>query len=172
VRAAVRESAPAAERVDSVAAALRPFLDLPDLLTPEQRQGDPAKYRQHVLHVEPDGAFSVASLVWFPGQATAIHDHVAWCVTGVYEGEEHESRYRVVRTDDGEHLVLVEEIVNSRGQVSGIAPPGDIHRVSNSGDRPAISIHVYGADIGRLGSSIQRVYRDPRPAPARICRDF
>ncbi|MFG2847004.1 cysteine dioxygenase [Kitasatospora sp. NPDC048296] len=172
VRAGVRESASAAERADAVAARLRPFLDLPDLLTPDQRRGDPANYRQHVLHVEPDGAFSVVSLVWFPGQATAIHDHVAWCVTGVYEGEERESRYRVVRTDEGEHLVLVEEITNPRGRASGIAPPGDIHRVSNSGDRPAISIHVYGADIGRLGSSIQRVYRDPRPAPAGIRPDF
>ncbi|MFJ4191835.1 cysteine dioxygenase [Kitasatospora sp. NPDC089509] len=173
IRAAVRETASAAERADAVAARLRPFLDHPDLLTPDQRRGDPENYRQHLLHVEPDGSFSVVSLVWHPGQSTSIHDHIAWCVTGVYEGEEHESRYRIARTDgDGELLALDEEIVNPRGQVSGIAPPGDIHRVSNSGDRTAISIHVYGADISRLGTSIQRVYRDPRPASAGIPRDI
>ena len=30
----------------------------------------------------------------------------------------------------------------------------------NSGRTKAISLHVYGADIGRLGSSIRRTYDD------------
>jgi len=42
--------------------------------------------------------------------------------------------------------------------VSGFAPPGDIHRVRNTGDGVAISMHVYGADISRLGNSIRREY--------------
>jgi predicted metal-dependent enzyme (double-stranded beta helix superfamily) len=45
--------------------------------------------------------------------------------------------------------------------VSGFAPPGDIHRVRNSGDSVAISMHVYGTDISRLGSSIRREYTLP-----------
>jgi 3-mercaptopropionate dioxygenase len=45
--------------------------------------------------------------------------------------------------------------------VSGFAPPGDIHRVRNIGDDVAISMHVYGADISRLGSSVRRVYDLP-----------
>lgn len=65
---------------------LAPHLGTPDLLTPEQREGDPDRYRQHVLHAEPDGSFSVVALVWLPGQETAIHDHVSWCVAGVHEG--------------------------------------------------------------------------------------
>src|SRR5919106_744584 len=69
---------------------LAPYLGAPDLLTPDQREGDPDGYRQHVLHAEPDGSFSVVALVWLPGQHTAVHDHVSWCVTGVHEGEEHE----------------------------------------------------------------------------------
>jgi predicted metal-dependent enzyme (double-stranded beta helix superfamily) len=44
------------------------------------RNGDPATYRCHLLHAEPDGSFSVVALVWRPGQATPIHDHVTWCV--------------------------------------------------------------------------------------------
>jgi predicted metal-dependent enzyme (double-stranded beta helix superfamily) len=42
--------------------------------------------------------------------------------------------------------------------VSGFAPPGDIHRVRNTGDTVAVSMHVYGADISRLGNSIRREY--------------
>jgi 3-mercaptopropionate dioxygenase len=165
LREAERNAPAAAQKAEAVAARLQPYLGLPDLLTPDQRQGDPDDYRQHILHVEPDGAFSVVALVWFPGQQTTIHDHVAWCVTGVYEGEEHESRYEVVLTDDGERLALTEEIVNSAGQVSGIAPPGDIHRVRNAGAGIAISIHVYGADITGFGTSIRRTYDEPQLAP-------
>ena len=50
---------------------------------------------------------------------------------------------------------------NPAGTVSGFAPPGDIHRVRNHGDGVAISLHVYGADITRLGSSVRRVYDLP-----------
>jgi predicted metal-dependent enzyme (double-stranded beta helix superfamily) len=45
-------------------------------------------------------------------------------------------------------------------------PPGDIHRVRNSGDVPAVSLHVYGADLSRLGSSVRRVYGLPVLVPA------
>jgi predicted metal-dependent enzyme (double-stranded beta helix superfamily) len=44
------------------------------------------------------------------------------------------------------------------GEVSGFAPPGDIHRVRNSGDGTAISIHVYRTDVSRIGSSVRRYY--------------
>src|SRR5262249_51131803 len=73
-----------------VAQVVEPLLREPDLLLPEQREPDPEYYRQHVLHAEADGSFSIVSLVWLPGQATPIHDHVSWCVVGVYRGCEHE----------------------------------------------------------------------------------
>ena len=135
------------------------------LLTPEQCEGDPERYRQHLLHAEPGGGFSVVALVWLPGQCTPVHDHVSWCVTGVHRGEEHERRYRLLpaepATGAGARLVATEDVVNPRGAVCGFAPPGDIHRVWNGGSRKAISIHVYGADISRLGSSVRRVYELP-----------
>jgi predicted metal-dependent enzyme (double-stranded beta helix superfamily) len=45
--------------------------------------------------------------------------------------------------------------------VTGLAPPGDIHRVRNDGPQTAISLHIYGTDIGRLGSSVRRNYDLP-----------
>jgi predicted metal-dependent enzyme (double-stranded beta helix superfamily) len=145
------------ETVAAVCAALQPALSATDLLLPGQRIGDPAAYRSHVLHVAPDGAFSVVALVWLPGQATAIHDHLAWCVVGVYEGAEHETRYRP--TGDG-RLVETGSAVAFPGEVAGLLPPGDIHRVHNGGDSKAISLHVYGADLSIVGSSIRRTYPD------------
>ncbi|WP_030193480.1 cysteine dioxygenase family protein [Streptomyces sp. NRRL S-87] len=141
---------------------LSPHLGAPDLLTAEQRVGDPERYRQHVLHAEPDGSFSVVALVWLPGQQTAIHDHVSWCVAGVHQGEESERRYRLAPGAGGAaRLVPTEDVVNGPGDVCGFAPPGDIHRVRNSCSSTAISLHVYGADVVRLGSSVRRVYTLP-----------
>jgi 3-mercaptopropionate dioxygenase len=54
----------------------------------------------------------------------------------------------------------------SEGEVSGFAPPGDIHRVRNIGAGVAVSMHVYGADITRLGSSVRRSYDLPVAQPA------
>ena len=133
------------------AAQLRAHLPGPDLLTAEERAGDPADYVSHVLHTEPDGSFSVCALVWRPGQITPIHDHVTWCVFGVIQGVEHEDLYDA-------DLRLVGQKDNRVGDVSGFAPPGDIHRVHNTADTTAISIHVYGTDITRIGSSARRYY--------------
>src|SRR6266700_2740272 len=95
-------------------------------------------------------------MVWMPGQQTMIHDHVAWCVTGVLQGREYEEVF--APADGGRALTLAARNVNPPGSVSGFAPPGDIHRVRNTGDTVAISMHVYGADISRLGNSIRREY--------------
>jgi len=55
-------------------------------------------------------------------------------------------------------LNLVGRTENQVGDVSGFAPPGDIHRVHNTAEETAISIHVYGTDITRVGSSARRDY--------------
>jgi 3-mercaptopropionate dioxygenase len=82
------------------------------------------QYRQHVRHVEPDGSFSVVTLVWLPGQPTPIHDHVTWCVVGVYKGNEHEVRFRLENENDVDYLVEVEQATNHEGSVAALTPPG------------------------------------------------
>jgi predicted metal-dependent enzyme (double-stranded beta helix superfamily) len=159
VRAVVTSHSDWRETSLLVAAALRRSLPTADVLTLEQRRGDPDGFRSHVLYTEPDGSFSIVALVWRPGQVTEIHDHVTWCVFGVVQGVEYEQLFRL----DEEQGVLVEAgaSVNEPGEVSGFAPPGDIHRVRNVGDETAISIHVYGTDVSRIGSSVRRYYDLP-----------
>jgi predicted metal-dependent enzyme (double-stranded beta helix superfamily) len=154
VRGVVSERADWHETAELVAAQLRAQLPTPDVLTPEQRVGDPDRYRSHTLHVEPDGSFSIVGLVWRPGQITPIHDHVTWCVFGVVQGVEHEELFDA-------DLNPIGESDNHTGDVSGFAPPGDIHRVHNISDETAISIHIYGTDVARIGSSVRRYYYQP-----------
>jgi 3-mercaptopropionate dioxygenase len=151
VRTAVASHADWAHTALLVAEQLREHLPGPDVLTAEQRRGSPDNYCGHTLYVEPDGSFSIVALVWRPGQITRIHDHVTWCVLGVIQGVEHEELYDA-------DLNLIGRNDNQAGDVGGFAPPGDIHRVRNTSETTAISIHIYGTDITRIGSSARRYY--------------
>jgi predicted metal-dependent enzyme (double-stranded beta helix superfamily) len=159
IRAATRRHADWQQTAELVAAQLRTHLPAADILTAAERVGDADGYSCHVLHAEPDGSFSVTAMVWRPGQVTPIHDHVTWCVFGVVQGIEYEELFAL--DPDGTWLAEVGRNENQPGEVSGFAPPGDIHRVRNVGDDVAISLHVYGADITRLGSSVRRTYDLP-----------
>jgi predicted metal-dependent enzyme (double-stranded beta helix superfamily) len=151
VRTAIAAHANWTDTARLVAEQLRRHLPTPDVLTAEQRLGSPDGYRSHTLHVEPDGSFSVIALVWRPGQITRIHDHLTWCVFGVLRGVEREELFDA-------DLNLVGRSDNHAGDVSGFAPPGDIHRVHNTAGTTAISIHIYGTDVTRIGSSVRRYY--------------
>ncbi len=153
-----------------VAEQLRRHLPTPAVLAEIQRAGgadsDQVGGRSRLLHAEPDGTFSILALVWRPHQVTRIHDHVTWCVFGVVQGVEHEELFTL--SDRGDHLVPAGHNVNRVGEVGGFAPPGDIHRVRNAGEDTAVSIHIYGTDITRIGSSVRRYYDLPvRPLPVR-----
>jgi predicted metal-dependent enzyme (double-stranded beta helix superfamily) len=184
VRRAVHSGGSWQETADRVAAALRGRLPGPGLLSPRQLVGDPSGYQTHLIHAEPDGSFSIVVMVWLPGQRTPVHDHLSWCVTAVLQGTEYEEVYRLIpegarrspgapRTPvagssrassprhRGDRLEVVARNANPVGTVSGFAPPGDIHRVTNVGDSVAVSMHVYGTDITRVGSSVRRVYDLP-----------
>lgn len=134
---------------------LRATLPGPDLLTVEESTGDAAGLSGPLLHAEAN--FSIKAVVWRPDQDTVIHDHIAWCAFGVLQGVEYETIYR----DHGDHLTEIGRAANQVGDVSGFAPPGDIHKVHNIGDTTAISLHIYGADLRGGVSSVRREYHLP-----------
>jgi 3-mercaptopropionate dioxygenase len=167
VRAAVARNAGWRDTASHVADALRGHLPPPELLlSADQLTGERGTYRSHRLHVEPDGSFSMVAIIWQPGALTRVHDHVTWCVFGTLAGVEYEDLYTL--SEDGTALIEAGSNPNPAGEVSGFAPPGDIHRVRNAGDSTAISLHIYGTDLGRIGSSARRFYDLPvRPAGPR-----
>ena len=151
VRTAVGAHVDWSSTAQLVAQQLRRNLPSPDVLTAEERLGAADSYQSHTLHVESDGSFSIIAVVWRPGQLTRIHDHVTWCVVGVIQGVEHEELFDA-------NLNPVGCSDNRVGDVSGFAPPGDIHRVHNTTNMTAISVHIYGTDVTRIGSSVRRFY--------------
>jgi predicted metal-dependent enzyme (double-stranded beta helix superfamily) len=101
-------------------------------------------YRQYLLYCDPHERFSVASFVWMPGHRTPIHDHTVWGLVGVMRGvelcEEFSTSVRKIHMHE-----------SRTGEVDRVSPTlGDIHIVSNAGTETAVSIHVYGANIGAV----------------------
>jgi len=123
---------------------------------------DPERYRQYLLYCDPLERFSVVSFVWGPGQCTPIHDHTVWGLVGVLRGEERSLGYR---PDAAGRLAPTAESRLKPGDIEAVSPRiGDIHVVSNAlADRPSISIHVYGGNIG----AIARHVFDPATGAAR-----
>ena len=118
-------------------------------LPAEFAEPDPRSYRQYLLHCDPLERFSVVSFVWGPGQRTPVHDHTVWGLVGVLRGAERCTEYapqgdRVVPCG-GEHVMQA-------GMIEAVSPTvGDWHVVSNAlADRPSVSVHVYGANIGAV----------------------
>ncbi len=115
---------------------------------------DPVRYRQNLLYCEPQGRFSVVSFVWGPGQSTPVHDHRTWGLIGMMRGAEDATTYEL--EEDGALRVTSDPIRLRPGQVDAVSPTiGDIHRVRNAfEDRPSVSIHVYGANIGKVSRHV------------------
>jgi predicted metal-dependent enzyme (double-stranded beta helix superfamily) len=107
-------------------------------------------YRQYLLYCDPLERFSVVSFVWGPGQKTPVHDHTVWGLVGMMRGAEQCEEYNGVTVGRPFHPSGTHRM--EPGQVDRVSPTiGDIHVVSNAcKDRPSISIHVYGANIGAI----------------------
>lgn len=121
-----------------------------DWLLNEFSQADPDQYQQFLLHCDPLERFSVASFIWGPGQCTPIHDHTVWGMVGVMRGGEICEEFSL--EDETGQIVAAGKHTLAVGAVDLVSPRlGDIHRVSNaSSDDISISIHVYGANIGKV----------------------
>ena len=115
---------------------------------------DPAGYRIHLLHCDPEARFSVSAMVWGPGQGTPIHNHTVWGMVGVLRGRERCEEFSLRFAPDGPLMPGADHELGP-GDIDLVSPAiGDIHRVSNGlAEGVSVSIHVYGGDIGALTRS-------------------
>ena len=100
-------------------------------------------------------------MVWAPGCDSPIHDHREWCVFGVLSGCLRETRYVPAgETEDGPLARPTRTLTHRAGAVTHlpvVAP--SIHRISNPGRDPVLSLHVYGGDCRKQGPNVDRIYR-------------
>lgn len=125
-----------------------------DWLPDEFAQPNPERYQQFLLYADPEDRFSVVSFVWGPGQSTPIHDHTVWGLIGMLRGAELCQPF--AKNTQGHWLASAEQTRLEQGHVEAVSPTiGDVHRVWNAlADQPSISIHVYGANIGKVSRHV------------------
>ena len=129
---------------------LKGLIATDDWLPEEFSVPSPESYRQYLLHCDPLERFSVVSFVWGPGQKTPVHDHTVWGLVGVMRGAELCEEFNGAAVGKPFRASGMHRI--EPGEVDRLSPTlGDIHVVSNAyTDRPSVSIHVYGANIGAV----------------------
>lgn len=153
---ALAERPPAQPQLlEEMRAGLARLIATPDWLPAAFATPRPEHYQQYLLHCDPLERFSVVSFVWGPGQQTPVHDHLTWGVVGQLRGREVSTNFRR-RPDQSLYVWSVDAL--DPGETIAFTPEqGDIHQVVNDTDELAISIHVYGANIG----TVQRHVYDP-----------
>ncbi|MFK7697409.1 hypothetical protein [Paenibacillus sp. HJGM_3] len=148
--------------VDGVRPHLQRLLAQEELIPAEYRSPLPHKYAQYLLYKPEDESFSVIAFIWGPKQTAPVHDHLVWGLVGLYEGAVVEKRFRrEVLGESAEpryRLREVGEVTARKGDISFVYPPDyDIHGVSNPFDDVAITVHIYGTDIGKQPRHIHDV---------------
>jgi predicted metal-dependent enzyme (double-stranded beta helix superfamily) len=136
------------DRMNATIPILRRLISQDDWLPEQFAQPHPQYYQQYLLYCDPRERFCVVSFVWGPGQQTPVHDHMVWGLVGMLRGSEISTAY----TPSADSLAQGERTVLVPGQIEPLFPEdGDIHVVRNAhADQVSISIHVYGANIGKV----------------------
>ena len=126
-----------------------------ELLTPTQRIPSPDRYARHVVYGDPAGRFTILSLVWMPGQFSPPHAHQTWCAYAVCDNTLTETEYAF---DRASMKALPLRTVERRAGYCTFGEAGldQIHRLGNAGVLPAISLHIYGVESGRIGTHVNR----------------
>ncbi len=124
-----------------------------DFLEKEHLKGDPTHYARNQVYVSEDGAMSLFTLVWRPGQWTPVHDHGSWGVVGVIDGVLEERNHILL----GSERERDTEIELARGGVIMLAPgtvttfvpnPDHIHQTGVSiNGKETVSLHLYGRNM-------------------------
>jgi len=100
---------------------------------------------QWLLFRSADRSLCLFSLVVPPGSMTPIHDHLAWGIVGLYQGNQDEEFY----APQERSIELTRRRPLSPGDYYVLLPPAeDIHRVRTTSAETSVSIHLLANDTG------------------------
>lgn len=122
--------------------------NMPDSQFRQLQPGAP--YSSYQLYLNKQETLSVILDIFAPGQVAPVHNHCTCGVFACLEGEELERRYAT--SIDLSTAPVETEVLNSTPGMVSVAGPArnNFHQVECVGDVPAISLHVYGANLKAL----------------------
>jgi predicted metal-dependent enzyme (double-stranded beta helix superfamily) len=134
-------------RLRAIAPLVHHLLTESDWLTLEFLPPDPQKgWSVLFLYKEPDYPITIQTVVWESGRGSPIHNHAAWGIVAILDGQEKNTLWR--RTD-GKTTAGSAQIEKTEEQ---IFEPGDIicftsqaiHCVEAVSDQPTVTFNLYG----------------------------
>jgi len=108
------------------------------------------RYARRLLHKDPENRFTAVVMVWDAGQGTPIHDHCGmWCVECVVLGKIRVTQYDMLPFTHGPLVEFREAgcLTAGIGEAGALIPPFDYHKIENTFDQKAATIHVYGGEM-------------------------
>jgi len=139
-----------------VRAALDAALADAALVTPAQRAGAADTYTRHVLVADPAGRYTVASLVWMPGQHSPVHAHHTWCGYAVIEGTLTETLFAWDEAA-GEARAARRRPRDAGALAFARGGRENVHQLGNAGNRRAVSLHVYGVPLDGIATRVNDI---------------
>jgi len=117
--------------------------DLNDIVTAlEAAIPEGADIGEMIVHASPELTMMYARV---PGRfQSGIHNHTVFACIGQLTGSETSSVYN--KTDDGNDLVVTEQLTSETGEVISL-PEDAIHHIENPHDSVSSSLHIYGGDF-------------------------
>lgn len=101
-----------------------------------------------ILHLDPDGHFSLRLYLWDPGERDPIHDHNSWGVIGPVTKKLHIRTFRRQEADSVPSVPVLHETGNwhvPAGKTYCVLPLDDgIHQTGNPTSATMIQVSVYG----------------------------
>ena len=150
VRERIERSASAADACERIRPVFEQALTQRDWLPAEFKRDVPDSgmgggIGQWLLFRSADRSLCLFSLVVPPGSMTPIHDHLAWGLVGLYQGNQDEEFYA-----PGEGTI---ELTRRRPLAPGdyyvlLPPADDVHRVRTTSAETSVSIHLLANDTG------------------------
>jgi predicted metal-dependent enzyme (double-stranded beta helix superfamily) len=150
VRETVDGSATAAEACERIRPLFEQALTQRDWLPDEFKRDVPDSgmgggIGQWLLFRSADRSLCLFSLVVPPSSMTPIHDHLAWGLVGLYQGNQDEEFYA---PRDGS-IELTRRRPLAPGDYYVLLPPADdVHRVRTTSAETSVSIHLLANDTG------------------------
>lgn len=139
------------EYVRAAGPAMQRLLSESGFLPEEALKPSEKGYARHLLYSDPKGRFSIAAMVWQPGQGTPIHDHDGtWGMIGMVQGGLEVVNYYSSGENTGHGEVPLRSDpphIPRAGTDQCVCGCADIHSVNNRFDETAISVHIYARDM-------------------------
>ena len=107
-------------------------------------------YASYLLYLSETDNLCIVLDIFMAQQAAVTHNHLCWCVFSCLEGVEREFLYEAPDDLSSAPFEVMSRLREPGEVTIAGATRGDFHQVQCERGDMAISLHIYGADIGHL----------------------